>query len=699
MEKGCGYVTEPAKNRATRVWSMNLGGRESLWESIKIEENLQRFLDSRMGVSLRKGIPVFLLCLFAGQGKLTGGAMPFAPALLAGAMMRARSVPYAAVGCALGAWIAGSPAMLLACGLLFLLYAVLRACELKPNDLTCVGAAGLLAYALPAAFAHNAYDHLMAATGALVAMVLARMYASALRIRLYDRELLSAEEIISLSLLAVGVLTGFRALTPWGFSPVLAALFFLCISAGYLCGPGMGAAVGALTGLMLGVTQPEAPYLLAGMTLAGLLPGIFAHLGKWGAVAAMPVAAVLAGALDVRFLTWQRAVEVGLSMVGFLCVRASVWDRLRVFVSREEQVRQRATLTQGGVRGEVHGKVNEYASLYGRMAQTLSGYGSGGQYAAVSSALHAVANDLAVEVRDQPQLSREIAQELDRAHVRVEGVQAQRVGEKCRICLQLQCKRRDGLCDAHMVQVISGVAGMPLRIRQTGICPKEGPCSLVLEEAYRFEASVGFASAAPDGGAACGDTLTTVQLPEGQYMMALADGMGHGERAQAESRAAVDLLEDFLLARFEPEAALCGVNDLLLRRESEESFSTMDLSLLDLTKGTLRAMKIGAVPSYVRRGRRIIALTGDALPMGIMEKVRPSVTQMQLQDGDVLVMLSDGVLDAVGGNEAWLHRELLELDPRNPEGAARRLIARARAVGQHEDDMTVGVLRLVRKRG
>ena len=61
---------------------------------------------------------MLLLCLFAGQGRLIGGAMPFAPALLAGAMLRDRAVPYAAAGCALGALVAREPAVLLSCALL-----------------------------------------------------------------------------------------------------------------------------------------------------------------------------------------------------------------------------------------------------------------------------------------------------------------------------------------------------------------------------------------------------------------------------------------------------------------------------------------------------------------------------------------------------------------------------------------------------
>ena len=176
------------------------------------------------------------------------------------------------------------------------------------------------------------------------------------------------------------------------------------------------------------------------------------------------------------------------------------------------------------------------------------------------------------------------------------------------------------------------------------------------------------------------------ELPGGQYMLAISDGMGHGSKACDESRAAVELLEDYLAAGFEPGAAVMGVNDLLLKRERGEMFATMDLALVDLTRGQLRLLKIGAVQSYIKRGRELIALSGGALPMGIVEKVRPSVTQLKMQDGDALILLSDGVMDAVDGNEKWLTEEILAMDLRDAEGAARRLISHARAVGKHEDD-------------
>ena len=67
---------------------------------------------------------------------------------------------------------------------------------------------------------------------AVTAAVLARLYAAALRVKLNGRELLSPEEIISLSLLAAGVLTGFRSMEICGVSPVISALLLLNLGAG-----------------------------------------------------------------------------------------------------------------------------------------------------------------------------------------------------------------------------------------------------------------------------------------------------------------------------------------------------------------------------------------------------------------------------------------------------------------------------------
>ena len=58
-------MAEVAKKRAMRVWSMNTGKREPLFDGVKIEEKWQSALESPTGISLRRGIPVLAVCLFA----------------------------------------------------------------------------------------------------------------------------------------------------------------------------------------------------------------------------------------------------------------------------------------------------------------------------------------------------------------------------------------------------------------------------------------------------------------------------------------------------------------------------------------------------------------------------------------------------------------------------------------------------------
>ena len=70
-------------------------------------------------------------------------------------------------GCAVGALLAGSPGTALACALLLLLWVILRCLNLTPNDLTCVAAAGIASYALPALYAVTMQDQLTAAVGAV----------------------------------------------------------------------------------------------------------------------------------------------------------------------------------------------------------------------------------------------------------------------------------------------------------------------------------------------------------------------------------------------------------------------------------------------------------------------------------------------------------------------------------------------------
>ena len=85
-----------------------------------------------------------------------------------------------------------------------------------------------------------------------------------------------------------------------------------------------------------------------------------------------------------------------------------------------------------------------------------------------------------------------------------------------------------------------------------------------------------------------------------------------------------------------------------------------------------------------------------SLPLGIFQKVEVQPVHKMLQDGDFLIMVSDGVVDAFerGEQEDTMLRAVTGLQGSNPGEMAERLlrIALCASGGKVRDDMTVGVI-------
>ena len=89
----------------------------------------------------------------------------------------------------------------------------------------------------------------------------------------------------------------------------------------------------------------------------------------------------------------------------------------------------------------------------------------------------------------------------------------------------------------------------------------------------------------------------------------------------------------------------------------------------------------------------MIPVNASALPIGILEDVKPTVKNVELKDGDMIVMFSDGISDlAVDLDEFVKNCVAFE----NPEKASGELIRAALDVsgGQAHDDMTAIVAKV-----
>jgi stage II sporulation protein E len=194
-----------------------------------------------------------------------------------------------------------------------------------------------------------------------------------------------------------------------------------------------------------------------------------------------------------------------------------------------------------------------------------------------------------------------------------------------------------------------------------------------------------------------GDCHTYMQLDGGRYLLALADGMGSGERAREESAASIEMYEDFISAGFDRGVSLDVINSVLLMKDNctdGEKFSTLDICTIDLYTGRAEFVKIGAVATFIIRDGKAETLHSSTLPVGILGEVDTDIYERFLKKNDIVLMVTDGVLDSTGnvvGNEDWIVEMIENTEVVTPKNIADKILEQAkRNCGDViKDDMTV----------
>ena len=223
---------------------------------------------------------------------------------------------------------------------------------------------------------------------------------------------------------------------------------------------------------------------------------------------------------------------------------------------------------------------------------------------------------------------------------------------------------------------------------------------LLLTERPLLEAEVGMAAEAKSGKEICGDTAWFGPLQDGRYLVALSDGMGHGEAAAMASRQTVELLRLCLDAGYSRQQTLTAVNGMLLLGGCGERFATADMLTIDMWKGHAALDKLGAAASWLYQQGQLICLTGDALPLGILEEIDEHGCDMRLGEGDALILMTDGVEDALGSVSAIEAAVQAALAHPDAQAAAEQLVQAALdADEERRDDQSAVVVYIRRSQG
>lgn len=216
------------------------------------------------------------------------------------------------------------------------------------------------------------------------------------------------------------------------------------------------------------------------------------------------------------------------------------------------------------------------------------------------------------------------------------------------------------------------------------------PCILPTKE--KFGVRVGVSGYAKERNIS-GDSYICADLKEGDYMIALSDGMGKGESASRESALTITSLFNLMKAGFDVELALKTINSLLLFKSTEEIFSTVDLGLFNKYSGKLKLFKIGAAATFIKRGDKVETIKVSALPMGIVDSIRISHVELQTRKGDEIIIVSDGITEADrnDGQMDWIRETISNIRSKDPQTMSDLIINKAveRYGIKEKDDMTV----------
>ena len=203
---------------------------------------------------------------------------------------------------------------------------------------------------------------------------------------------------------------------------------------------------------------------------------------------------------------------------------------------------------------------------------------------------------------------------------------------------------------------------------------------------------IGAALRPKEGETVCGDTVVSFRTATGLLCLLLADGMGSGEAARKESALTCRLVEQFLEAGIEPEAALKTLNSAMaLRGADTGSFTTIDLLTCRPETGEAAFYKYGAAPSYLKKGGVVRRVTGGTLPAGLRgAPAVPDVTRVTLESGGFAVLISDGVADP--GRDEWLMDLLAGWEGEDPQDLASLILSESIRQEGLQDDCGIQVL-------
>ncbi len=214
------------------------------------------------------------------------------------------------------------------------------------------------------------------------------------------------------------------------------------------------------------------------------------------------------------------------------------------------------------------------------------------------------------------------------------------------------------------------------------------------EKSLRYSVEVGMRQEAKNGEKVSGDSILHFGC-ENKYYVMLSDGMGTGACAKAESELVTKLFSELLPAGFSKTQATKMINSALSLNSGRESFSTVDVLEIDLSNGNCELLKVGGSDSFHKNKDGVSVFSSSAMPIGILENTEVNNEHFMAKNGDLIVLVSDGIGEAASGvlKSDWI-KKIIEASKDSPDALCEKIIKGAKNKSKFPDDMSCVVVKI-----
>ena len=553
-----------------------------------------------------------------------------------------------------------------------------------------------------------------------------------------EKQVFSIEEVMGASLLVAIAFVSLTGLKFWGLSITNILSVMLVLFLGWKHGLLVGATSGITIGMVLGIITANSPVLVASYAISGMLSGLLNKLGKPGVIVGFCVGnAVLTYVANGNTVPVITIREILVASLGLLIIPKNVK------INIEEVIPQMKCfpVTAGVLEGETVQKLNGVSETIAQMANS---YNESAKDVLETNNLEEENKELFIDdllknfedlednifyddLIDNENIPEDIYEELiknnemtdenliniisknDNSKIVVDTEEAKSnildiirvVNATYRIHkLNILWKVKEANNKKVLATQLGGVSKVISSIAEDIDEKNTENKEEKKEEKYKLSKVI--LTKTKNKSEISGDNNIITKLEDGKYMLAISDGMGSGEKANKSSSTVISMLKKMLTNGFDKEVSIGLINSAININSNEETYATIDLSIVDLNNGNIEFVKNGACPTFVKSKNKVEVVKAVSFPAGVLDKIDLVVYDKDIKAEDIIIMCSDGILDSnieYKNKELWIKYLLEDIETNNTQKIADLVLNEAidNNYGTPKDDMSIIVCKFMKK--